>query len=134
MSTMVVDASLTLAWLLDDEADPRADVALKRLDENEALVPQLWHLETRNGLLTAKRRGRLTTDEVNDRLNALKGLPIRTDNRLDFQFAFELAELHTLSFYDAIYLELAIRREGELATLDRALSLAASIEGVMLSR
>ena len=133
MSTMVVDASLTLAWLLDDETDPRADDALKSLNEDEALVPQLWHLETRNGLLSAIRRGRLSADEVNDRLDALKGLPIRTDDRPDFQVAFELAKLHTLSFYDAIYLELARRQDAELATFDEALCIAASAEGVTLA-
>lgn len=133
MSTMIVDASLTLAWLLDDETDSRAEDALKRLNEDEALVPQLWHLETRNGLLTANRRGRLTPDEVNDRLNALKGLPIRTDDRPDFQVAFELAKLHTLSFYDATYLELARRHDAELATFDEALGLAAVAEGVTLA-
>ena len=133
MSTIVVDASFTLAWLLDDETDPRADNALNRLNEDEALVPQLWHLETRNGLLTANRRGRLNADEVNNRLNSLKGLPIRTDDRPDFQVAFELAKLHTLSFYDAVYLELATRQDAELATFDEALSIAASAEGVTLA-
>ena len=44
-----------------------------------------------------------------------------------------MAGLHDLSYYDAIYLELARRREGELATLDGALSLAAVAEGIILS-
>ena len=63
----------------------------------------------------------------------LKSLPIRTDDRPDLQVAFEMAGLHDLSYYDAIYLELARRREGELATLDGALSLAAVAEGIILS-
>ena len=44
-----------------------------------------------------------------------------------------MAGLHDLSYYDAMYLELAKRRERELATLDGALSLAAVAEGIILS-
>lgn len=133
MSTLVVDASVTLAWLLDDETDPRADQVFEGLIQNGGLVPHLWNLETRNALLTAERRGRLSTDEVKERLDALQELPIRIDDRPDFEAAFDLARFHDLSFYDASYLELARRREAELATLDRALSIAAATEGVKLS-
>lgn len=133
MSTLVVDASVTLAWLFDDETDARADRVFERLIESGALVPQLWHLETRNALLTAERRGRLSVAEISERLDALKSLPIRTDDRPDLQVAFEMAGLHDLSYYDAMYLELAKRRERELATLDGALSLAAVAEGIILS-
>lgn len=133
MSTLVVDASVTLAWLFDDETDARADRVFERLIESGALVPQLWHLETRNALLTAERRGRLSVAEISERMDALESLPIRTDDRPDLQVAFEMAGLHDLSYYDAIYLELARRREGELATLDGALSLAAVAEGIILS-
>ena len=58
MSRLVIDASVVVAWLFDDEHEPRADRVLERLEEDGALVPQLWHLETRNSLLTAERRGR----------------------------------------------------------------------------
>ncbi len=133
MSTLVVDASVALAWLLDDEKDLRADTALNRVIESGALVPHLWQLETRNALLTAARRGRISAVEVSERLDALKGLPIRVDDAPNLEVAFDLATLHTLSFYDAIYLELAKRREAELATLDGALSLATAAEGVTLA-
>ena len=133
MSTLVIDASVALAWLLDDEKDLRADRALNRVIESGALVPHLWQLETRNALLTAGRRGRISAVEVSERLDALKGLPIRVDDGPNLQVAFDLATLHTLSFYDAIYLELAKRRGAELATLDGALSLATAAEGVTLA-
>ena len=133
MSGLVVDASVVVAWLFDDENEPRADRMLERLEEDGALVPQLWHLETRNSLLTAERRGRLSSGEVKERLDALKGLPIRTDEEPDLQSAFDLARAHELSFYDALYLELAKREGAELATLDGALGRAAVAEGVPLS-
>ena len=133
MSGLVVDASVVVAWLFDDEEEPRADRALQRLEEGGAMVPHLWHLETRNTLLIAERRGRLTAAGVKERLDALRGLPIRTDEEPDLQSAFDLARAHGLSFYDALYLELAKRESAELATLDGALGRAAVAEGVPLS-
>ena len=97
------------------------------------MVPYLWHLETHNTLLVAERRGRLSARGANDRLDALKGLPIHTDEEPDLQSAFELARAHGLSFYDALYLELAKRESAELATLDESLGRAAIAEGVSLA-
>ena len=45
----------------------------------------------------------------------------------------ELADRHRLSVYDAIYLDLALDVEAELATLDRDLARAAAAEGVPLT-
>ena len=41
-------------------------------------------------------------------------------------------EQHGLSFYDAVYLELAIRHSAPMATLDRTLARAADAEGLPL--
>ena len=130
MSGLVVDASVVIAWLFDDEEAPRTDSLLELLEENGPLVPHLWHLETRNVLLVAERRGRLSAGGVKERIDALKGLPIRTDDESDLQSAFVLARAHGLSFYDALYLELAKRESAELATLDGTLGRAAVAERV----
>ena len=132
MSHFVLDASVAVAWLLSEKTASKAERALSRLEDDEALVPHLWHLELRNGLLVAPRRGRLTADELTERLNALRGLPIRTDTEPDLSLAFVLAEKHGLSFYDAVYLELAIRHSAPVATLDRTLARAADAEGLPL--
>ena len=132
MSGLVVHASVVVAWLFEDE-EPRADRALERIEEDGALVPQMWHLEIRNSLLTAERRGRLSAVEVKERLDALRGLPIRTDEEPDLQSAFNLARAHGLSFYDTLYLELGKREDAVLATLDGAFGQAAVAEGVPLS-
>lgn len=133
MSVLVVDASVVVAWLFDDEDEPRADRVLEQLAEDGAIVPQLWHLETRNSLLTAEKRGRLSSEEVKERLDALKALPVTTDEDSDLQSAFNMARAHGLSLYDALYLELAKRENAELATLDEPLARAAAAEGVPLS-
>ncbi len=132
MSGLVVDASMALAWIFNDEDQSRVEAALERLKEDGAVVPQLWLLEIRNALLSAGRRGRISPEEIGERLDALNGLPIQTDGDPNYPSAFDLARKHGLSFYDALYLELAKRQGAELATLDRALAHAAASEGVPL--
>ena len=130
---MVIDASLATAWLLEDEDLPDAFVPFGTVAQRGALVPQLWHFEIRNALLSAERRGRIEPDQMTERLADLQTLPIRTDHEPDFDVAMTLARNHNLTFYDALYLELAIRRNARLATLDSALARAASKEDLLLS-
>ena len=54
MSGWVIDASAVIAWLFDDEDEPHADRVLEHIEETGAFVPPLWHLKTRNSLLTAE--------------------------------------------------------------------------------
>ena len=67
-----------------------------------------------------------------ERIRALRELPLGTDTAPDLDVALALARAHELSFYDAIYLELAQRSELPLATLDTRLAKAATMEGVPL--
>ena len=132
MRAFVLDASVAAAWLFDDEDEPRAVTALTRLEDEVAVVPQLWHLEVRSALLGAERRGRLRVDETEQRLRLLRELPIRTDTEPELETALDFARLRRLSFYDAMYLELARRLGVALATLDTALARAASAEEIVL--
>jgi predicted nucleic acid-binding protein len=43
-----------------------------------------------------------------------------------------LAARHRLTIYDAAYLQLALEVDGELATYDRALAVAATAEGIVV--
>ena len=130
--SFILDASVVVAWLLDDEDDPRAQAALARLETEEALVPHVWHVEVRSALLAAERRRRLGPDEVDDCLRRVRELPVRTDASSDIESAFALARARRLSLYDALYLELAQRSDAPLATLDHALSAAAGAEAIPL--
>ena len=62
----------------------------------------------------------------------LNRLPIQTDAEVDLSSAWILAQAHRLSFYDAVYLELAVRREAPLATLGKALARAAAAESLTI--
>ena len=130
MSRFVLDASVALSWVLDDELDRGAAAALERTRQDGAVVPELWHHEVRNALLVAERRGRIPREGVSERLDALRELPLLTDRSADLESALELAIAHDLSFYDALYLELAIRLGVALATLDQALATAVRGSGL----
>ena len=118
----MLDASVATSWLLDDEDEALSTAALARLETEEALVPQLWHIEVRSALLGAERSGRIRSDEVDERLRGLRDLPVRTDTDPRFGAALALARAHSLSQYDAMYLELAQRLDAPLLTLDKALA------------
>ena len=130
MSSLVLDASISLAWLLDDEESPIAGAARARLATDNALVPGIWHLEMRNALLVAERRKRLSRRMADERLDALAILPIQTDSGPSLLRTMALARTYGTSFYDALYLELALRSSADLATLDASLHRAAAKEGI----
>ena len=102
---------------------------LSRAGRGERVRPrQLWHLEVRNALVSAERRGRITARGLSDRLRALRRLPVTTDAAPDLDAVVALARSHRLSIYDAVYLELARRHRAALATLDAGLAHAAAAE------
>ena len=128
--TLVIDASVANAWIFEDESHPSADAALTEVLRNGGLVTRHWHLEVRNALIIGERRGRSTPEESRRGLSYLGGLRLQTDIAADLDHALDLARIYNLTMYDAMYLELAIRREFPLATLDRQLTRAASEAGV----
>lgn len=126
----VIDASVAASWCFPDEASPVADAALRRLDEDGALAPSLFWFELRNVLLIGERRRRITKTDTARFLGFVRDLPLEVDSDPDGNLALSLARAHRLSFYDAVYLELAQRKA--LATLDNALIAAARAEKVSL--
>ena len=130
MALVVIDSSLAAAWLLDDEHHPLAESCIRNLAVDRGIVPQLFHFEIRNTLLMAERRKRISKSGTEECLETIHGLPISTDQATDYSMCLDLARKHNLTFYDALYLELAIRLDARLATLDNALARAAEMEGL----
>ena len=128
---IVLDASVTLAWLFEDERSEIAQRALTTLERDEARVPAIWPVELQNVLLTAERSGRLTVSAA-DLLAGVRALPIQIESPLGLDTTiYDLAKKHALTAYDASYLELALRHSCKLATLDKALARAARREDVL---
>lgn len=132
----VLDCSATLPWVFADEATPGADRLLANLAAGaRAWVPSLWHLELGNVLLGARRRARIDQAGIESFLAQLSAFDIVVDDETvgrAWQKTLDLALQHSLSTYDAAYLEVAMRRGLPLATLDRELAAAARSCGVSL--
>jgi len=130
----VLDSSVVGCWCFQDEHDARADAAwdLLERDRESALVPLHWWFEVRNVALHGERRGRLTEDYTSRFFQILGRFAIVYAPLPEHSSVLTLSRQHRLSFYDAVYLELAQRERLALATLDNDLIKAAPLEGVRL--
>ena len=132
---IVLDASMTLAWLfprLDPAEAALADRALDELDREEFAVPAIWYGEVANGILRGERKG-LVTPTQSARFLAeldLADIEAEPDSPKRRQtVVLALARNYSLTAYDAMYLELALRRDAPLATFDLQLAEAARKAG-----
>lgn len=126
--SLVLDASLTVAWYFEGEATAATDTVLDQVSTDGAMAPGVWPLEVANALLMAVRRKRIDGVYRDAALAELAVLPIGIDadtGRYAWSTTLRLAERFALTLYDASYLELAQRRSLPLATLDGPLRKAA---------
>jgi predicted nucleic acid-binding protein len=134
---MVVDASTALAWCFPDENSEYADAVLVALEGKTILVPSIWPLEIANAVLVGERMKRLRRPEIQRFTALLEGLAVAQDSQTVGEHignVLPLARQYGLSAYDAAYLELAVRYEAPLATLDGKLKKAAQKAGVSVFR
>ena len=133
---LVLDASATLAWLVKRVDPSEAQLAgdlLSQIERKNAMVPALWFPEVANGVLVAERRTGIGSSTSADFLRLLETLPILEDATRPSAVqptVLMLARTYKLTAYDATYLELVLRKGGELATFDRQLADAARAAGV----
>ena len=131
--SVVLDASMAVAWLFDDERTAAAHAVMRRVVAEGALVPTLWRLEVANVLRNAARRGRCNAAYVDRSLARLGRLAIRCDEDTDrhaWGATRQLSREEDLTLYDAAYLELALRKQLPLASCDSALIAAAERRAV----
>jgi len=124
----VVDNSVVMSWCFEDEGNRYAEAVLESLESAEAFVPAIWPLEVGNVLLVAERKKRLTQAAVVRFLALLGGLPVTVEQETPERMLKDIVSLareHGLSTYDASYLDLAMRFDLPIATLDASLVKAA---------
>jgi len=136
MASLVIDASAILPWCFDDEAIAYTEGLLNRCAAGEeVMVASVWPLEITNGLLSVQRRGRVTAERVEQFLVQILRLRIYVEpftTQQAVRDVKQLAQTHQLTAYDAAYLELALRYNLPLATLDIELKQASFAIGVRL--
>lgn len=133
--SLVLDSSVTLAWIHEDETTDAMRQLFDAVAETGAVVPALWRLEIANGMTIAMRRGRIDEEFRRAALADLALLDITTDPDTDmhaWEATLRLADRFRLTVYDATYLELAHRRALPLATLDEDLRAASTALGAAL--
>ena len=135
MSRFVLDNTVTMAWCFTEEATEFTKTLLSRLSNltDSAVVPALWLYEVANVVELAVRKSRIPGEKALAFLGSLADLPIEVENPSRTQVFVTvrtLAGQYQLTAYDAAYLELAIRYQLPIASLDRALSRAALAAGL----
>jgi predicted nucleic acid-binding protein len=123
----VVDASVAAKWLLPaagegllDQATRLAALHVKR--ELQLLAPELIEAELGNVLWKAVRRKRISRIEAGNSLRNFAALAIQvipTSDLLDQ--ALQIAVDCDRSFYDSLYIALALSTKTELITADERL-------------
>lgn len=117
MRRFVVDASVAIKWFVPEV---HATAAGRLLREGfELLSPDLIRSEIGNVLLKKRRRGELSAEEAVGILRDFGRFPlrIRTSESL-MEGAWRVAEHFGRSFYDSLYVALALQTECSLVTAD----------------
>lgn len=129
---IVVDASVAIEMISGNDEWREAFDSWGATDRI-LLAPSNFFSEVANGLMLGHLR--LSAADARSRLELLveAGVEVVGDGRAGLFAAMTLCEALRLTVYDALYLQLAIDVDAELATLDRDLRAAAKTEGVALT-
>lgn len=116
MTSLVIDASVALKWVVEESGTPEA---LALLHGNELIAPDLLVAECSNALWKKAERMELSKPEALFAARLLQAarvemLPMRSLIEAATRFAIELSH----PAYDCIYLALAIENRCKLVTAD----------------
>lgn len=114
---IVVDASVALKWVFDEEYGEEALAIQNSLDV--PIAPTLMLIEAGNALWRRVGRGELDSAEADELLAALHDIPVGyVEEYALVAPALALASAMNHPIYDCVYLALALREDVRLATAD----------------
>lgn len=115
--TLIVDASIAVKWLLQEEGSEQARMAVQGHD---LAAPAFLRLEVFHVMWRRSRRGEATNSQLRETLPALHKIigSFVSDEPL-IPKAAEIAIAHTLAIYDCLYLALTLQNEAALITADQ---------------
>lgn len=121
----VIDASVLVKLLLEEEYSEQAHRLLRQLEEDESiewLAPDLVYAETANALWKRVRKQELTVQDAQSMMDALVGeiLVRLVPSVALLDEAFRIAnKLRHNAIYDCLYLALAVVEEARFVTADK---------------
>jgi predicted nucleic acid-binding protein len=122
---IVVDASVIMASLMDDEIDDEEFFKYLKLAANELVelwAPALLKLEIVSSLTWAVNRKRCNWDTARRQLKIFLAMPIKYDDRIDgIEELFDLSKKYGLTSYDGRYLRMVIGLKAKLLSNDKLL-------------
>ncbi len=119
MKTLVIDASIAVKWVVDEEGTPQA---LKLRQRAKLIAPELLVAECANILWKKVRRDELSSEEALLAARLLQSVDIElTPTRSLLEAATRVAIELDHPAYDCLYLALAVERDCKFATPDERL-------------
>jgi predicted nucleic acid-binding protein len=116
----VVDASVAVKWVLPEVHSELADLLLG--EERELWAPDLIWAEVGSIIWKRWRRGEIPLDTAQFILQAFPGFDFQVyPSEMLVDTAWEIAHTFERSFYDSLYLALAVHQECPMVTADRRL-------------
>lgn len=120
----MLDASVALAWVLEDESSDFSNqllLKMKTMEKGSVICPRMTLIEVANALWVAENRKRVPQGKGSLLVELFTHLGIifvESTESMIFE-AHKLAINYQLSVYDCIYLVLAQKNQIPIATIDQ---------------
>lgn len=121
MKKLVVDASICLKWIFEEEDSPKARLLLQKQEQKEILlfVPQLWEYEIVNGFTSAVLRKKVSYSKAKKLLKLILEAHLEIISMSDLlRKCLENAKKYQISGYDSAYVTLAKENKILLVSAD----------------
>jgi predicted nucleic acid-binding protein len=127
LNLVVLDASVAAKWLVwaGEPLEAEALGLLKQRNEGQIdfVVPDLFWAEIGSVIWKAAHRGRCSLDRAGDSVRALQAYDLATAPSDDLLAeALRIARQYGRSFYDSLYVALAVSLQATLITADERLA------------
>jgi predicted nucleic acid-binding protein len=135
---IVFDSTVLLSHLLNGKKLQAVDTLVTQAIDQQTVIyiPELFFYETYNAAIQAHRQKELSAQNLSDLTTLIDSLHLIPVSLALESFQIQCCELamrHSLSVYDAAYLQIAINKHAPLVTLDKTLRKAAEKEGYAYS-
>jgi len=133
---LVIDCSFIMTSILPDELQLKVDEVYNQISNNvfNVYVPSIFYLECNNVLISSLKKQRINNSSYEEYLQILTQLPVTVDKFCSTSESLysigRIATAYSLTSYDSAYLELALRLEAKIATLDKELCNSCKIANI----